>query len=58
MEEVQRFTRSHWTPQLGKYLLQYDQSVMPTLVIFEFYTDQLVENGRVAKGWPQLTPGV
>ncbi len=58
MEEIQRFTRSHWPPQLGKYLLQYDQSVMPTLVIFEFYTDQLVVNEHEAKGWPLITIGV
>ncbi len=54
MEEVQGFTRSSWTPPLGKYLLQWEQLVMLTQVIFECFHDQLIENKHEAKGWPRI----
>jgi hypothetical protein len=37
MEEVQGFTRSHWTPPLGEYYVQYHKREMATPVFFMFF---------------------
>ncbi len=55
MEEVQGFTRSHWMPPLGKY---YKQKGHGYTFFYYVFHRQHVENGCVAKRWPQLTPGV
>jgi hypothetical protein len=35
MEDIQDFTRSHWTPPLGKYYVQKYKSDMATTVFFD-----------------------
>jgi hypothetical protein len=57
MEEVQGFTRSHWTLPLGKYYVQKHKRDIPKPVFIDVFHHQHVENVCIAKGWPQLTPG-
>jgi hypothetical protein len=45
MEEVQGFTRSHWTPPLGKYYVQLYKRDIPTPVFIDIFCCQHVKSG-------------
>ncbi len=49
MEEIQGYTRSHWTLPLGKYYVQYLKRDIPTPVCINIFHCQHAENGCKAK---------
>jgi hypothetical protein len=58
MEEVQGFTRSHWTPPLGKHSLWYHQSDVPTPVLVFFSSPACWKQSKKSKRWTLLKMGV
>jgi hypothetical protein len=46
MEEVQSFTRSHWTLPSGKYYAQYHSADMATMVFFNVFIVKTVGKGH------------
>jgi hypothetical protein len=46
MEEVQSFTRSHWTPPLGEYYVQEHKLDMATTDFFDVFIVKTVGKGH------------
>jgi hypothetical protein len=52
MEEIQGFTRSHWTPPMGKYYVQKHKRDMARMVFFMYFIAKTIGKGH----WSMLRP--
>ncbi len=58
MEEVQSFTRSHWTPPLSKYYVQYHTSDMAMTFFLCFHRQNRRKRSRVDAKNPVFNRGM